>query len=145
MFSGFVNGLSDMWSEGLWGKCFFAFIVALIASITALSFYGIFCAADSWYIADRNGTAEVCGREYSPAWVQFQTTTVGNTTITTPIYWPETWRVSLRISGGRDSVGVFKDTFERVRNGDKVSVVYRIGRMSGNIYIQSAEFSEARR
>jgi len=93
-----------------------------------------FVAADSWFIDDKTGTAEVTGRAYNPAWIQPLDSGNG---VSTMIYHAESWSVRCRLDGTAGDAGVTtsRHTHDTVQEGQKVQVLYRKGRFSKDVYI----------
>lgn len=129
--------------EGCWLEKLVAFVmVACVVLVAWLVCWGVFVAADSWFIDEREGTAEICGHRYSPAWVQTVYVSNGNGSggWTQVIPHPESWAVVLQMGGLSDSVTVSERTHDEAQTGQKVPVRYRKGRFSGDLYITQARF-----
>ena len=117
-------------------------LVATLVAITALVLCGlIFIAADSWFVSDRDGTAEVCGRDYTAAWIQTIQHSDGNGgTYPQVIYHPPNWTIKMKMGDEPCGVNVSEHDYNTVRTGETVRVRYRRGRISGGIYITEAFF-----
>ncbi len=138
MISEFLDSLRN----GDWLEKLMALLMAAIVAVLLwLACWGIFVAADSWLISDRDGTAEVCGRKYTAAWVQTIHHSDGKGGgWTQVIYHPESWAVKMRMGRLADSVSVSEHTYDTVTTGQQVPVRYRRGRFSDDLYITEAFF-----
>lgn len=129
-----------MFRDGRLGKLFAVLFCAAIALFVWLLAWGLFVAADSWYLPDRSDTGEVVKRDYQPARVQTIVHNNGKTTWTQAIYHPESWGIVLRVGDLEDSVEVDQTTYDTVPTGEMVPVKYRRGRISDDLYITNAIF-----
>lgn len=137
MISDFIDMFRGDWLE----KSLALLMAALVAILIWLACWGIFVAADSWFIAARDGTAEVCGRNYTAAWVQTIYHSDGKGGGWTQIiYNPESWSVKMRMGCLADSVSVSEHTYDAAQTGQQVTVRYRRGRFSDDLYIIEAFF-----
>lgn len=137
MISDFLDMLKGDWLERLMALL----MAACAALVILLVCWGVFVAADSWFIDDQDGTAEVCGHNYCPAWVQTIYHSDGKGGGWTQfIYHPESWEVVMRIGELSDSVCVSQRTHDEARTGQQVSVRFRKGRFSDGLYITEARF-----
>ncbi len=136
MISDFIEMFRGDWLE----KLLALLIAVCVAAVLWLACWGVFVAADSWFIADRDGTAEVCGRNHTAAWTQVIVHSTGKSTWTQVIYHPESWHVTMRMDRLADSVSVSEHTYDSVRTGEQVPVRYRRGRFSDDLYITEAFF-----
>jgi hypothetical protein len=137
MISDFLDMLKGDWGE----KLVALLMAACVAVVVWLVCWGVFVAADSWFIDDREGTAEVCGHNYSPAWIQTIYHSNGNGGGWTQfIHHPESWAVVMRMGELSDSVTVSQRTHDEAQTGQKVPVRYRKGRFSDGLYITEARF-----
>lgn len=136
MISDFIDMLRGDWSD----KLLALLISACLALLLWLACWGIFVAADSWFISDSDGTAEVCGRNHTAAWTQVIVHSTGKSTWTQVVYHPESWTVRMQMGRLAASVSVSEHTYDTVMTGQQVPVRYRRGRFSDDLYITEAFF-----
>jgi len=135
MFSDFIDMFRGDWIEKI-----VATIVAMcFAVVVWLVCWGVFVAADSWFIDDRDGVAEVCGHGYHPAWIQtiYHSNGKGGGW-TQVIYHAESWSLAMRIGELSDSVSVSQRFHDEAKLGQQIPVRYRNGRFSDDLYITDA-------
>lgn len=131
-----------LWRDGWVGRLLACLVSMVAAFLLLIVAWGLFVAVDSWFLPDREAYAEVCGRNYSPAWIQTIYHTDGKGGGWTQIiYHPENWSVRMRVNRLSDSVTVSRHTYDSVPNGEQVRVLYRIGRLSDDLYITEAFFN----
>lgn len=124
------------WTDrGCIGKIIAALMAAFFAFIAIAVAMFCFWVADSWWIEDQNGTAEVYGRYYTPAMMTFTTISDGKTTTMIPIYIPESYYIRLRMGNETDSLSVSSGTYLSLPNNQIVPVKFRRGRISRGLYI----------
>ena len=113
-------------------------ILALICSLLlALVGYGIFCAADSWFMPYQNSTGTVIDKQYTPAYITSTYISDGNGSGYMQVHYiPEMWNVLIEIKKGKDWVDVNANSFGELYINKKIPVVYQSGRMSNMVYIK---------
>lgn len=125
------------WAE----RCVASLILTSFLALAALLGFGLFTAADSWFIKDQPGIGTVSGKDYMPAYTQVIIHSNGKTTWTQIIYHPESWYVRFAVGARSDSLSVREREYEAAEKGQLVPVTYRKGRMSDWLYVTSADFS----
>lgn len=135
MISDFFDMFRGDWVERI-GAAILSLCIALILSLVG---WGIFIAADSWFLPERDGVAEVCGRNHEPEWTQVIHHSNGNGGGWIQIIvHPESWTVKARVGNLTDNFSVTKQAYDSVLMGQPVRVRYRIGRFSDGLYITAA-------
>lgn len=100
------------------------FVLVLIGAIL----YGLFTAADSWFLQRKNKEGLLIGKTFIPA----------HTTYTTnPIYHSDEWSVIVDVDGERGSLSVSRKFYNSLTEDDSLTVSYVSGRMTGRLYVKS--------
>lgn len=135
MIRDFIDLFRGDWVERI-GATLVSICALLLISIIG---FGLFVAADSWFLAEREGMAEICGRDHEDEWTQIIHHSDGRGGgWMQVITHPESWTVRARIGSLTDEFPVSRDAYSAVKMGQFVRVKYRMGRLSGGLYITAA-------
>ena len=122
------------WLDLILGFIFAGLILVLLASVC----YFFYWAIDSWFQPSYSGYGIVTEKSFTPAHMQttymYNAATKTNMPIITHI--PDSWDIQVKVEARYDYVGVNREFFYLIKEGDPLKVVYRKGRINqNNIYI----------
>lgn len=131
--------MSDMWNDGWMGRFILICVIVLVAALAWLLWMLIYWACDSWFRTTQVGAAVITGRSHHPAYTTVHMQQCGKTSIPITTYHPESWSVKLQIDDGRsDEVTCSYDEYQAAVTGKPAAVRYKVGRISGAIYVTEA-------
>ncbi len=122
-----------IWGEGFFGKILALLFVLTIGTLLFLISWGIFVAADSWYVSNKIGNAVVVDKSHHSAY----TSVISTGKIVVPVYHPERWSIGLAKDGLMDDVDVSKKSYDSINLKETYEITYRVGRLSSDMYIES--------
>jgi hypothetical protein len=107
---------------------------AIIALFLA---YYVFMALDRVGLDDQHATAIVLGKEHHGPGRTYVTQIINNRPLEIPQETPETFVLSLDLSGTRAEGVVARDLFDALKVGDRVQVTYQRRRLTGGLQVVS--------
>lgn len=142
IIASFFDELHKMFNSGWSGIVAGSLVVALILILIGLAVWGVFIAADSWFLPVKQGSGLIKGWNHYPAHYQPITTTTsdanGNvSSSTTIVYVPDSWSVTVRIGDRTASMGCSKSYYNKAKQDQPVTVHYVDGRFSSKFYIKA--------
>jgi hypothetical protein len=99
-----------------------------------LLYYG-FIATNSMGLAEHEGTATVVSKEYRPAGTTYRPMVIGGRTHSVPQTTGEMFLIGLSLDGDDTVFAVDRSVFERLYNGNRVPVIYRKQRLTGDLRV----------
>lgn len=113
--------------QDFWDWVFAIFMLLVFCALVIVVGYVIFYLIDSCGVTENNGAAVVYARSFTPAhWV---------TENKVDRWVPDTWDLSVVMNKMRDCCEVSKSRYNISGIGDTVNVAYKIGRISGKLYV----------
>ena len=97
--------------------------------IAAVAFYYAYVLADRYFLAEKDGTAVVAGKEYRPLSKKYQIESVGGRTQTIKMLVPEAWLLTLDL-GGKTSQAECQGGIRAITEGARMDVRYKQYRIS---------------
>jgi hypothetical protein len=127
----------DMWSGGWLGRFILLLFIAVAALLLWIVVTFLFWAIDSWFCPLRDGRATVIEKCYSEAYTTTTMVMVGKIFVPQTNHHPESWSLDLQLEDGRcGSFECDQDTWDRIERGTSVTVAYKEGRISNDIYVE---------
>jgi len=117
-------------------------ILLMVLMLVGLFIWGLFTAADSWFLPRERGPGRIAGKSFTPAHYQpvLIHNAATNTSMPYPVYHPDDWSLRVEVEGRQDSISVGKKEFKSIAEGDNVIAEYVRGRLSGGLYLKSISY-----
>ena len=114
----------------------FAFLI-IVAIIVAALFYII----DSWFLLTKSGVGKITKKEFVPEHSEMLMTynAATKTCMPFPMHEPDKWSLLIKIGHRSGWISVTKTYYDQRHEDEEVSVNYRIGRISRELYVRSIE------
>lgn len=114
--------------------CWFLAISLIVGSIIFIV-WGV----DSSFLQDKNGIGIIVGKRFIPAHTTISIVSTGKTTISIPIFHPDSYRINIQVDGLNDEVAVSKYYYDDLEMNEKVNCVYTNGRIMDSMYIKEVK------
>lgn len=134
-----IEMMNDMWTDGWLGRVVLLVFVGCAIAVAGLLWMFVYWAGDSWFRPLQVGAATITGRHHHPAYTTVHMQQCGKTSIPITTHHPESWSVDLVMADGRaDDVSCSEEEYDVATNGKPAAIRYKVGRISGGIYITEA-------
>lgn len=128
----FISFFSRDWL----GITLLAMFAVVILMVAALILSGIWYLVDTVGMPYFEGKGTVIAHRYSSEYTVLMPMQSGNITILMPINHPESFELKIRASDGREAFAdVDEELFGKLKDGARVELQYRTGRLSGGMHI----------
>lgn len=129
----------DLFVDGLlFRNGFIGFLLPMVV-IVMISGLGLLLA-DNIGVEPMYGSGTITNTEFVPAYTTTSTSVdINNQIVTTTLYHPDAWYMTVKLKGKSQSVEVSQDVFGKYTTGSNVGVMYIYGRITGGMYIRSIE------
>jgi hypothetical protein len=138
-----LETIREIWGDGWTGRlAILAIALAAALSLLLISTF-LFWIVDSSFLPVLNGDGTVTRKLHSDAHSTTTMILMGKTMLPQTISYPESWSLVIKLKDGCEgSFECDQDTWTRIKEGTNVSVAYRKGRISNDIYVKNMGWQE---
>jgi len=134
----FVTMILEMLKDWPIGTVLGAIMLLLVLIVLGFVAWGCFIAVDSWFLSKKQGMGKIISKEFTPAHTEYvpMYNAALKTTIPYPMHYEDDWSICVEVAGQQDSISVYQQTFDSLKEGDSVIAEYVSGRFSGGLYLK---------
>jgi hypothetical protein len=109
----------------------------LALGLLCLIFYGIVYAIDNWGVETEVGDGKIIGKKFEESHTEY----IYNVALkmVTPTEYDDAWFLEIEMQSHDDTIEVSEKEYECCKVGDWVKVIYKHGRMTGDVYMKRVE------
>lgn len=116
-----IDALITSAKSGWFGLLLVIVIIALTSTLVGLPVWGLFVAIDSWGVPTMQAPGKITRKDFYSE----------NTKML------DTWKVSVSCKAGAGTMKVNQEYYNAIHPGENVTVHYKLGRISGWMYVQT--------